>query len=153
MAKSLITRHEIESLVNMKLSADSEKELKSKLAKIFDGADIDFNSKEFENSFKNIVTAFNAVFKEAGVDAIDLMPGKDEFKKLGEIAYNEFMSAWKTVGEKGGMKFNFNTDQLDEVINKLEEIAGHNDKIQPADTTAEVQSLENVRKKVEDINY
>lgn len=123
MAKSLITRHEIESLVNMKLSAESEKEMKSKLAKIFDGADIDFNSKEFERSFKNIVTAFNAVFKEAGVDAVDLMPGKEEFKKLGEIAYNEFMSAWKTVGEKGGIKFNFNTDQLDEVIDKLDIIA------------------------------
>ena len=123
MAKSLITRHEIESLVNMKLSAESEKEMKSKLAKIFDGADIDFNSKEFEDSFKNIVKAFNAVFKEAGADAVDLMPGKDEFKKLGEIACNEFISAWKTVGEKGGMKFNFNTDQLDEVIAKLDIIA------------------------------
>lgn len=158
MAKSLITRHELESIVNMKLSADSEKEMKSKLAKIFEGADIDFNSKEFERSFKNIVSAFNAVFSEAGIDAIDLMPGKDEFKKLGEIAYNEFMSAWKTVGEKGGMKFNFNTDQLDEVIDKLDIIAKNTAKTTKAslkksadEINAAIYRLDKEQKKYESI--
>lgn len=158
MAKSLITRHELESIVNMKLSADSEKEMKSKLAKIFEGADIDFNSKEFERSFKNIVSAFNAVFSEAGIDAIDLMPGKDEFKKLGEIAYNEFMSAWKAVGEKGGMKFNFNTDQLDEVIDKLDIIAKNTAKTTKAslkksadEINAAIYRLDKEQKKYESI--
>lgn len=103
MAKSLITKHMIETIVSPTLNKGEKEKLKSELNAIFtDASKIDFNTPETRASLNSLTNAFKAIFSAAGITNIDFnelinMPAANSFAKLGELASTQFWDAWNAV--------------------------------------------------------
>lgn len=118
-------KHVIEAVVRPTLDKASEANLRKELNDLFSDTSIDFNGKEFKESLKSIVDAFNSVFTQVGKKQIDLgkmiqMPGKEAWSELGRIAATDFMDGWKSVmqGVSGSSKITVDLG-LDEQLKKL----------------------------------
>lgn len=105
MAKNLITKHIIEAIVQPTLDKSEKEKLKVELNRVFsDATNIDFDTAETRASLQNLVKAFKTIFSSAGVTGIDFdelvkLPSADQFAKLGEMAAQQFWSAWDSVGK------------------------------------------------------
>ena len=121
-------RQVLELVAKVKLNEADKKDMKQQLLNAFDDISISVNDEKFKDSIEQVVKALNTVLGSVGksINLDDIMQADSgAWKKLGEIAANDFLDAYEEVLKKhsgsGGIEL-FDEASTKNVLEALQKI-------------------------------